>query len=53
VKEKEKRKREEEGRGPEASCRASHTEWTGKTESHHVRWRDSGGVTQAMWHGGA
>jgi hypothetical protein len=56
VKEEKERKREEGGRGAEASWRASHAEWTGVTESRHVRRCDSDGVTQATWwvlcHGG-
>jgi hypothetical protein len=29
------------------SWRASHVEWTGMTESHHVRRRDSGGLAKS------
>jgi hypothetical protein len=54
--EEEERKREEEERGSGASWWASHAEWTGVTESRHVRWRGSDGMTQATWrvlcHGG-
>jgi hypothetical protein len=47
--EEEERKREEEERGSGASWWASHAEWTGVTESRHVRWRGSDGMTQATW----
>jgi hypothetical protein len=46
--EEEERNREEEERGLGASWQASHTKWTGVTESCHVKRRDSGHMVGSM-----
>jgi hypothetical protein len=44
---KKERKRRKQGKGSEAYWRANHVEWTGVTESRHVKQRDYGNMTES------
>jgi hypothetical protein len=44
---KKERKRRKQGKGSDAYWQASHAEWTGVTESRHVKQRDYDNMTES------